>query len=191
MRLHETIVMLVVSAGLVASPASAQPRDVAKPAESPYVATPEPVVVEMLRLAKVTKTDVVYDLGSGDGRIVITAAREFGARGTGIEIDPALVKEARESARKARVTDRVRFLQQDLFEADISEATVVTLYLLPEVTLRLRPKLLRELTPGTRIVSHRYDLGDWPPAKVIQVNVNGINHWVYYWVIPARASGRE
>jgi SAM-dependent methyltransferase len=192
MRLHGIMAMVVLAMALVRpDAASAQVPGVGKPAETPYVATPEPVVAAMLKLANVTRTDIVYDLGSGDGRIVITAAREFGARGMGIEIDPALVTEARENARRARVTERVRFVQQDLFEVDISEATVVTLYLLPDVNLRLRPKLLRELRPGTRIVSHRYDLGDWPPVKTVRVSVDGVHHWVYYWVVPSRSMGRE
>jgi SAM-dependent methyltransferase len=192
MRLHGIMAMVVLATTLVRpAAASAQVSGAGKPAETPYVATPEPVVAAMLKMANVTRADVVYDLGSGDGRVVITAARDFGARGMGVEIDPALVAEARENARRARVTERVRFVQQDLFDVDISEATVVTLYLLPEVNLRLRPKLLRELRPGTRIVSHRYDLGDWPPVKTVQVSVDGVHHWVYYWIVPSRATGRE
>jgi ribosomal protein L11 methylase PrmA len=139
----------------------------------------------MLKVAHVKKSDVLYDLGSGDGRIVITAAKRFGTRGVGVDIDPVRVKEARENAVKAGVTDRVKFLQQDLFETDIREATVVTLYLLPEVNLRLRPKLLSDLKPGTRVVSHNYDMGDWTPLKTLQVRVPE-EHTIYYWVVPAR-----
>lgn len=139
------------------------------------------IALEMLKLAGVKKGDVVYDLGCGDGRIVITAAEKFGARGVGIDIDPQRIKESQENARKARVTDRVRFVNQDLFEADIREATVVTLYLLPWVNLKLRPKLWSELKPGTRIVSHSHDMGDWPPEKETEVN----GHRIYYWTVPA------
>jgi len=145
-----------------------------------YVPTPEPVVDEMLRIANVQATDVVYDLGSGDGRIVITAAKERGARGIGIDINPERIQEAKENAQKAGVTNRVEFRQQDLFETDFSDATVVTLYLLPELNVKLRPKLLRELKPGTRIVSHAFDMGDWKPEKVVEV----AGKTIYYWVVP-------
>ncbi len=154
--------------------------------EVPYVPTPHQVVEEMLRLANVGKNDVVYDLGCGDGRIVIAAAQKFGARGVGVDIDPERIKESNANARQAGVSDRVKFLQQDLFEIDLSEATVVTLYLLPEVNLRLRPKLLRELKPGTRIVSHNYDMGDWKPEKVLELSGSDQDHIIYYWVVPAR-----
>jgi SAM-dependent methyltransferase len=158
-----------------------------KSPDVPYVPTPQPVVDEMLKLAAVTKDDMVYDLGSGDGRIVITAAKQYGARGVGIDISSDRVSEANANAKEAGVTDRVKFLQQDLFESDLKEATVVTLYLLPEVNLRLRPKLLRELKPGTRIVSHSFDMGDWKPDK--QVNVEGRS--IYFWVVPEnRNAGR-
>jgi hypothetical protein len=150
----------------------------------PFVPTPEVVVAEMLKQAKVTKQDVLYDLGSGDGRIVITAAQKFGARGVGIDIDSDLVKRSQENAQKAGVGDRVKFLQQDLFKTDLSEATVVTLYLLPDVNLRLRPKLLSELKPGTRIVSHNYDMGDWKPETVVKVQGPTYEHTVYSWVVP-------
>ncbi len=145
-----------------------------------YIPTPEPVVDEMLRIANVQSNDIVYDLGSGDGRIVITAAKERGARGIGIDINPERIREANENAQKAGVTDRVEFRQQDLFETDFSDATVVTLYLLSDLNVKLRPKLLRELKPGTRIVSHAFDMGEWKPEKV--VNVDGRR--VYYWVVP-------
>ncbi|WNZ27575.1 class I SAM-dependent methyltransferase [Leptolyngbya sp. NK1-12] len=145
-----------------------------------YVPTPMPVVDEMLNLANVQSDDVVYDLGSGDGRIVIAAAQERGARGIGVEIDPQRIQEANQNAQQAGVTDRVEFLQQDLFETDFSDATVVTLYLLPELNVKLRPKLLRELRPGTRIVSHAFDMGEWEPDQVVEVN----GRTVYYWVVP-------
>jgi SAM-dependent methyltransferase len=149
-----------------------------------YVPTPPEVVSAMLKLANVTKDDVIYDLGSGDGRIVITAAKEYGARGVGIDLNPVRIKEAQENAQKSGVTDRVKFLQQDLFEADFHEATVVTLYLLPRLNLKLRPRLLRELKPGTRIVSHDFDMGDWKPEKTVQVG----SKTVYYWTIPVNAT---
>jgi precorrin-6B methylase 2 len=156
--------------------------------EVPFVPTPDEVVAEMLRLANVDKNDVVYDLGCGDGRIVITAAQKLGARGVGVDIDPERIKESNENARKAGVTDRVKFLQQDLFEIDLSEATVVTLYLLPDVNLRLRPKLLRELKPGTRIVSHAFDMGDWKPEKVVTVSSDDRERTIYYWVVPSKSA---
>lgn len=153
-------------------------------AEVPYVTTPPEVVMEMLRLAGVGRDDVVYDLGSGDGRVVIAAAREFGARGVGIEIDPKLVGESQAQARRAGVSDRVNFLQQDLFQADLSPATVVTLYLSPDFNRRLRPKLLRELRPGSRIVSHEFDLGDWKPALLLRVEGRQRTHTLYLWLVP-------
>jgi SAM-dependent methyltransferase len=151
--------------------------------EVPYVPTPDNVVEEMLKVANVGKDDMVYDLGCGDGRIVITAAQKYGARGVGVDINPDRIKESNENARKAGVTDRVKFLQQDLFETDLREATVVTLYLLPDVNRRLRPKLFLELKPGTRIVSHAFDMGEWNPEKVIKVPGPDRERTIYYWVI--------
>ena len=147
-----------------------------------FVPTPTAVVDAMLKLANVTASDLVYDLGSGDGRIVIAAAQKFGARGVGIELDPQLVDQANKNARKAGVTDKVTFLSADLFKADLSQATVVTLYLLRSINLRLQPKLMRELKPGTRVVSHRFDMGDWKPER--EVTVRGAH--VYLWRIPNR-----
>jgi ribosomal protein L11 methylase PrmA len=147
-----------------------------------YVPTPQAVVDQMLAIAKVTKNDVIYDLGSGDGRIPITAAKRYGARAVGIDINPERIREANENAKKARVTDRVKFLNQDLFTSNISEATVVTLYLLPELNVKLRPQLFRQLKPGTRIVSHAFDMGNWKPERVEQVQGSTI----YYWVIPKK-----
>ena len=153
---------------------------------APDVRTPPVVIVEMLRLASVTRDDVVYDLGSGDGRIVITAAQEFGARGVGLEIEPDLVAEAQRNARRAKVADRVRFVQQDIFEADLSEATVVTMYLGADVNLRLRPKLLAELKPGSRIVSHDFPIGDWKPERVVKVQGPERIHVLSLWIVPPR-----
>lgn len=152
--------------------------------DAPYVPTAKEVVEEILKLAQVTGDDVLYDLGSGDGRIVITAAQKLGTRGVGIEINPRLVQQSRENARVGGVGDRVKFIQQNLFEADIKEATVVTLYLLSEVNLKLRPKLLKQLKPGTRIVSHNYDMGEWKPDRIVRFVNQGRQHVLYYWVVP-------
>jgi len=132
----------------------------------------------MLQLADVKPTDVVYDLGSGDGRIVITAAKQHGARGVGVEVDPALVKRATENAAAAGVADRVRFVNQNLFNADLTEASVVTLYLLQSINERLRPKLVRELKPGARVVSHVFNMGpEWPPQKTIEIGASRVFLW--------------
>lgn len=145
-----------------------------------FVPTPQAVVDLMLELAQVTKDDVVYDLGSGDGRIPITAAKKYGASAIGFEINPELVLEATENAHAAGVDDKVRFYQQDLFKTDLSEASVVTLYLLPSLNLELRPKLFKELKPGSRVVSHSFDMGSWQPDRVEQVN----GRTVFFWTIP-------
>ncbi len=159
-----------------------------RPPDVPFVATPTDVVTEMLRLANVKPGDVVYDLGCGDGRIVITAAKEYGARGVGIDINPIRIRESQENARQAGVADRVQFRTDDLFKTDLSEATVVTLYLLPSVNQKLRPKLFRELKPGTRVVSHSFDMGDWKPDRVSKIkNYGGGERTIYFWTIPAQA----
>jgi len=145
-----------------------------------FVPTPNEVVDRMLEMAKVTAKDVVYDLGCGDGRIVITAAQKYGARSVGIDIDPTRIKEAHANAKAAKVTDKVRFIEADLFEADIGEATVVTLYLLTRLNEKLKPKLLKDLKPGTRIVSHAFDMGDWAPEQKAQVAAST----VYLWRVP-------
>jgi cyclopropane fatty-acyl-phospholipid synthase-like methyltransferase len=143
-----------------------------------YVPTPQPVVEAMLDLAQVKATDVVYDLGSGDGRIVITAAKKFGARGVGVELDPVLVKKARENAAAEGVADRVRFVTADLFAADLRPASVVTLYLLQSLNERLRPKLVRELKPGARVVSHVFNMGpEWPAEQTIAVDRSRVFLW--------------
>jgi SAM-dependent methyltransferase len=151
-----------------------------------FVATPEHVGLEMLRLAGVTKDDVVYDLGSGDGRVVIAAAREFGARGVGVELEAKLVQDSRESALKAGVADRTQFLWQDIFQTDVAPATVVAIYLSPELNLQLRPKLLRELRSGARIVSHDFDMGDWAPTRTLRVKGPTREHTIHLWIVPAR-----
>jgi len=194
MRPYRSVVVSTLALALCltlvgATGAQQQLKPLDKDPEVPYVPTHEQIVAEMLKVAKVGKNDVLYDLGSGDGRIPITAAQRFGTRGVGVDIDPVRVAEARANAAKAGVADKVKFMQQDLFETDIREATVVTLYLLPDVNLRLRPKLLAELKPGTRIVSHNYDMGDWKPLQTITVKVPE-EHTIYYWVVPPR-SGRR
>lgn len=179
--------------GLTLSPASALAALVALAlsacarvpgVEVPYVQTPQEVVAAMLGLARVGAADVVYDLGSGDGRVVIAAARDFGARGLGVELDPKLVAESEALACKAGVSDRARFLEQDIFVTDLSPATVVTLYLSPDLNARLRPRLLSQLRPGSRIVSHDFDMGDWPPARVVSVQSRDRTHTLYLWVVP-------
>jgi ribosomal protein L11 methylase PrmA len=178
------LVVLVVLVGLAAlrgAPVMAQQAPA--PQRTPdviFVPTPQEVVDAMLKLAKVTKNDVIYDLGSGDGRIPIAAAKTYGARGVGIDIDPQRVREANENLKAAGVGDRVKFLNQDLFTTDISEATVVTLYLLPSLNLKLLPKLNAQLKPGTRVVSHSFDMGSAKPLETL--NVNG--RTVYFWTTP-------
>ena len=154
-----------------------------------FIATPADVSVEMLRLASVSARDVVFDLGSGDGRVVVAAARDFGARAVGVEIDAELVKQSRDAAFGAGVAERATFLWQDLFATDLREASVVTLYLRDDVNLRLRPKLLRELAPGSRVVSHDFDMGDWPADRVHKVQGPARNHTLYLWLIPADGAG--
>ena len=149
-------------------------------ADVPFVRSPRKTVVRMLKLAQVTPDDVVYDLGSGDGRIPMIAAQKFGARGVGIEIRHTLVQQARRRANEAGLADRVEFRQGDLFKADFSDATVVTLYLLPDVNTRLRPLLFEQLEPGTRVVSHGFDMDEWEPEKVVNVD----DTYLYLWTIP-------
>jgi SAM-dependent methyltransferase len=177
--------LVLVMAGLwVSACAQAQSK---KP-DVEYVPTAHHVVAEMLRLVEMKPTDVVYDLGCGDGRVVISAAKRYSARGVGVDIDPQRIKESRANARRAGVVERVKFLQQDLFTTDIREATVVFLYLLPQLNLQLRPKLLSDLRPGTRVVSHDFDMGDWHPDQVVYVP-GTYDHSVFYWVIPANVDG--
>lgn len=167
---------VLLFAAALAWPAAAQYEE---SGDVPYVPTPPEVVEGMLKLAGVKSSDVVYDLGCGDGRIVVMAAEKFGARGVGIDINPERIREAEENAKKAGVTGRVRFIQGNLFDADIHEATVVTLYLLSSVNLKLRPKLIKELRPGARVVSNTFDMGDWKPDKEIEVN----GRRIYLWTI--------
>jgi SAM-dependent methyltransferase len=152
-----------------------------------YVPTPNEVVNLMLKMAGVTSKDIVYDLGSGDGRIPITAAQRYGARGVGIDINPLRIEEARANAKAARVEDKVKFIEGDLFQADISEATVVTLYLLNTLNAKLRPKLLKDLKPGTRVVSHAFHMGDWKPEKTDTVQGSE----VFLWRVPGKPAAKK
>lgn len=154
--------------------------------DAPYVSTPEPVVMAMLRLAAVRQNDMVYDLGCGDGRIVIAAARDFGARGVGIDIDPRRIEEANAAARSAGVSGNVRFAVQDLFKTDFSEATVMALYLYPELNARLLPKLRAELRPGARVVAHQFGIRGWEPDLRETVWAGTHAHEIYAWVVPPR-----
>jgi SAM-dependent methyltransferase len=184
MRVSRTLTALFALVLIGVCAAAAQTPTTVKPLDVPYVPTKTPVVDRMLQMANVKPGDVLYDLGCGDGRIVIAAAKRFGIRGVGIDIDPERIAEANVNARKAGVTNRVKFIQADLFDADISDATVVTLYLLPDINLRLRPKLLSELQPGTRIISHNYGMGDWTPDRSAKVTVDGTEHVVFAWTVP-------
>jgi predicted O-methyltransferase YrrM len=155
-----------------------------------YLPTPQRVVDVMLLMAEVKKDDLLYDLGSGDGRLVVTAAKTYGARGIGIEIDPALLAIARRNAARAKVEDKVEFRQQDLFTSDFKDATVITLYLLDELNRRLRPQIFAQVRPGTRVVSHAFHMGDWQPDAERKLTIEGKEYDAYFWVVPANMSGR-
>lgn len=163
-----------------ATPSQTTVGDTAVDADVPYVATPQTTVEAMLELANVTEDDVVYDLGSGDGRIPIEAANRYGARAVGIEIKPSLVDRARKNAELSGVSDKVEFRRQDIFKADFRDATVVTMYLFPEVNIKLRPMLFEQLEPGDRVVSHSFDMNGWEPDSTVRVN----NDVLYLWTIP-------
>jgi len=174
----------------VAGPVRAQDSTVAQPAlrapDVRYEPTDTEVVQVMLRLGDVKAGDVVFDLGCGDGRIVITAARQAGARGVCVDIDPVRIAESRENARKEGVADRVAFRTEDLFTTDLGGATVIMLFLWPELNLKLRPRLFKDLKPGTRIVSHWHDMGDWTPQETVSVTSRGRPRNVYLWTIPEK-----
>ena len=172
---YEPSRIILAQAAPAAAPARRSPDVI-------FVPTPNDVVEKMLEMAKVTAKDTLYDLGCGDGRIVITAAQKFGARAVGIDIDPKRIQEANANAKAAKVTDKVKFVEADLFESDISEATVVSLYLLTRLNEKLKPKLLKELKPGTRVVSHAFDMGDWKPEATASVSAST----VYLWRIPGK-----
>ncbi len=161
-------------------PALAQQAQTARRPDVIYVPTPQVVVDSMLEVANVTKNDIVYDLGCGDGRIPVTAAKKYGARAVCIDIDPQRIKEAKENVATNKVENLVTVVEGDLFEQDLSKATVVTLYLLPSLNLKLMPKLMKELRPGTRVVSHAFDMGDWKPEKELDVD----SRKIYFWTIP-------
>ena len=174
------LVSIVLCAGLTLAAQEERPH-----LDVPFVPTPHDVVAAMLKLADVHKGDLMYDLGCGDGRLVVAAAKEYGAHATGIDIDPERLKEARENAQNEGVADQVTFRQEDLFTTDFHDADVVTLYLLPSVNLKLRPKL-QQLKPGARIVSHSFDMGDWKPDKTVDVD----GRYIYLWVIPAKPAAQ-
>jgi tRNA G37 N-methylase Trm5 len=179
--------MLATAAFAIASGALSSAR--AASGRAPYVPTPKGVVERMLEIAKVRHDDFLIDLGSGDGRIIVTAAKKFGTRGFGVDLDPTRINEANENARKAGVTDKVAFYQQDLFKTDLAQASVITMYLLPRVILELRPKLL-ELKPGTRIVSHDYSMGEWEADHHEEVALKGGSGGssdIYFWIVPTKS----
>ena len=180
------ILIALAAAGSLAAPppllAQALKQPAAQYPDVIFVPTPQEVVEDMLRLANVQKGDVLYDLGSGDGRIAITAARKYGIKATGIDIDPERIREANENAKKAGVTSLVQFRQENLFTADFKDATVITLYLLPDLNVKLRPKLWNELKPGTRIVSHQFEMGAWKPEKRLESN----GRTIYFWTVPPK-----
>jgi SAM-dependent methyltransferase len=181
---HLVVALLSITALAAQNPKPKREPDV------PFVPTTESAVQEMLKLAGVKKSDIVYDLGCGDGRIVIAAAKNFGAHGIGIDINPVRISEAKENARTAGVEKLVRFEENDLFLADIHQATVVTLFLLPQINLKLRPKLLQDLKPGTRIVSNTFDMEDWKPEKEVTVggddaDYEPLSRKLYLWTVPA------
>ena len=185
---HRTSAAWLLAALLATLPALAlEPR-------VPYVPTPHDVVEKMLQMARVSANDYLIDLGSGDGRIVVTAASKHGARGFGVDINPARVAEALENAQKSKVTDKVAFYQRDLFQTDLTQATVISMYLLPRVNLELRSKLL-DLKPGTRIVSHDFSMNDWKPDAYVQMHSKekytgaGGDSEIYFWVVPAKVAG--
>ena len=178
--------VLLVTAAQPGATRANGPAGGQRPTLAPYVPTPHDVVERMLGLAGVSSGDVVVDLGSGDGRLVITAARRFGARGIGIDIDPARIAEGRANATAAGVDSLVEFRQQDALEADVSQATVVTLYLLSSSNVKLRPRLLSQLKPGARVVSHQFGMGDWTPDKVETfTDANGTSRTLYLWTVGA------
>ena len=172
----------MAGAGHAQQPSSAPPA--LRPPDVHYEPSAMDVVQAMLRLADVKSGDVVYDLGCGDGRIVIEAVRQANVRGVCVDIDPKRIAESRENARLAGVSDRLQFVNQDLMTTDIDRATVVMLFLSGQLNLKVRPKLLRELKPGTRIVSHWHDMGDWPPKQTVRISSDGRERPIYLWTVP-------
>lgn len=187
-RLRTILCGIILAASAAGISCGEQPTSATTSLRDPdvrYEPTSPDVMEVMFRQANVKAGEVVYDLGCGDGRIVIAAVREFGARGVCVDIDPQRIAESQENARAAGVTENIRFLNQDLFATDVSEASVVMLFLSAELNLKLRPKLLRELKPGARIVSHWHDMGDWKPQKTMRVRSSGRERSIYLWTIPA------
>jgi SAM-dependent methyltransferase len=183
-RVFAAAFVLLLAGGIATVSMAAQEDD---QYDVPYVPTPMKTVAKMLDMAKVVPSDIVYDLGSGDGRIVVAAVRDYGARkAVGVDINPVRVREANENARKANVADKVKFIEGDVFEFDFSEATVLTMYLLTEVNVRLRPRVLSLLKPGTRVVSHDFDMAEWEPDDV--ASMDSFRH-VYVWIVPAKVDG--
>jgi SAM-dependent methyltransferase len=183
------LLAVLTAAGLAGCAAGTPSGGVGEPAAPAkldviFVATDLTIVNAMLTLANVTRDDVVYDLGCGDGRIVIAAAKEFGARGVGVDLDPQRIREAQANAVRAGVADRVTFRVQDIFDTEIQPATVVTLFLSPELNARLRPKLTSQLKPGSRIVSHRYGIGDWMPERTVTLSVRETRNHIFLWRVP-------
>jgi SAM-dependent methyltransferase len=194
MRISRPVPSCLLLTVLSVTIAAAQGTEQRHKPDVPYVPTTDAAVQAMLKLADVKKSDNVYDLGCGDGRIVIAAAKNFGAHAVGIDIDPVRIREARENAKKAGVEPIVKFIEQDLFQADFHDATVVTLFLLPQINLKLRPKLLSDLKPGTRVVSNTFDMGDWKPDKELEVGSDTgdddmfLSRKIFLWTVPARPS---
>ena len=181
------VASLLAACCLLPAPAAAQEVKGKKPRlDVIYLPTPNNVVQRMLRMAQVTSDDYVIDLGSGDGRVLVAAAKTRGARGFGVDIDPERIKEARQNAQAAGVADRVEFRQENLFETPLSDATVLTLYLEPGPNLKLRPRILSELRPGTRVVSHDFDMEDWKPDQRATIGKSDI----FMWIVPAKVAGR-
>jgi predicted O-methyltransferase YrrM len=186
MHIIPKVLSALAAALIIAAPAAvigqAQRQPASQTPDVIFVPTPQDVVEDMLRLANVRKGDVLYDLGSGDGRIAITAAQKYGIKATGIDIDPERIREATENAKKAGVTNLVQFRQENLFTANFKDATVITLYLLPDLNVKLRPKLWNELKPGTRIISHQFEMGSWQPEKKLESN----GRTIYFWTVPPK-----
>ena len=187
------VIAICLSAALLASAAFAQTAKPKRDPDVPFVPTTEPAVEEMLKLANIKSGDIIYDLGCGDGRIVTTAAKKYGIKGVGIDINPVRIEEAKARAKKEGVENLVTFVEADLYEAKISDATVVTLFLLPSVNMKLRPKLLADLKPGTRVVSNTFDMGDWKAEKETALDDQNdedsyLSHKFFLWTIPQSAT---
>ena len=187
MRLRFLIAAAMLLGFVLQAPLATAQTQTARRPDVIYVPTPQVVVDSMLQVANVTKNDIVYDLGCGDGRIPVTAAKKYGAHAVCIDIDPQRIKEANENVANNKVGHLVQVVEGDLFQQDLSKATVVTLYLLPSLNLKLMPKLMKELKPGTRVVSHAFDMGDWKPEKELDVD----SRKIYYWTIPKTKPASE